>query len=411
MEGCDLLKRPTEMLTRRSESLLANDMAANANRLTELLAGKSCLVIGGAGSIGSETTLLLAQFPLSRLTIIDQDENGLARLVRRLRGNALAPATAQIDSLPMDYGSTAFFAMLRASEPYDYVLNFAALKHVRSEKQPWSIFAMMDTNILKQSDLLSALSETGKPFRYFSVSTDKAANPVSFMGATKRLMEHVMFTETANVSSARFANVAYSQGSLLESFCDRLDSDTPLAAPLGIERFFFTLEEAGQMCLLTGILGETGKIYIPDLSPEEHLVSMETAAISFLEANGYEAIAYPLEKQTEAFSDFAELKAGGKWPLILTPSDTAGEKPYEEFAGEKETVTDSAFAALKAVNYAPSNFAGGVNALSAKLRELKLDTSALSQLSTDDMKAWVSEIEPNFEHRHIGSEKTLDDRI
>lgn len=405
------MKRPTEMLTQRSESLLASDLAAMKAALADALNGRSCLVIGGAGSIGAETTLLLSGFALSRLTIIDQDENGLARLSRKLRGRQNAPAAAHIDVLPLDYGSTPFFAMLRTSEPFDYVLNFAAMKHVRSEKAPWSIFSMMDTNILKQADLLDALSSQSENYRYFSVSTDKAANPVSFMGATKRLMEHVMFTRAEDVTSARFANVAYSQGSLLESFSDRLASDTPLAAPLGIERFFFTLEEAGHMCLLTSILGEAGNIYIPDLSPEKHLVSMETAAIGFLKANGYEAVPYPLEHQDKAFKDFSDLKSDGRWPLILTPSDTSGEKPYEEFVGDNERSTPTQFSALAAVRYDRGSAPRSIDTFIDRLRKLKADTGALANFSEDEMREWVSEVEPDFEHRHIHSDRSLDDRI
>ncbi|MAI89561.1 MAG: hypothetical protein CBB65_03905 [Hyphomonadaceae bacterium TMED5] len=416
-KGFSLTLRPTDLLTKRTHSLLRQDMTSNVVALTSALTGKSCLVIGGAGSIGSETLALLSGYPLSCLLVVDQDENGLARLMRRLRGAPETPAVSDIETLPMDYGSAAFQAGLKQRGPFDFVLNFAALKHVRSEKQPLSIFNMMDTNILKQARLLETLNTLSPDYRYFSVSTDKAANPVSFMGATKRVMEHVMFltartvSHIPNVSSARFANVAYSQGSLLESFITRLENDTPLAAPLGIERFFFTLQEAGEFCLLSGVLGEPDTIYVPSLSPEEHLVSMEDAAIGFLRANGYEPRHYPLEQQASAFKDLPDLKKQGLWPVILTPANTAGEKPYEEFVGETETASTGKFSALLDVAYDASLSKEKLAAFLGQLQTFSLSPDALCELTMDELKDWISDLEPSFQSSHIAASAKLDDRI
>lgn len=411
-----MIQKPTSILTGRTTSLLSDDLKKSHDALRQNLKNSTVLVIGGAGSIGSETIALLADFPLKRLVIVDQDENGLARLMRRLRGAPSPPKIADIRTLPLSYGSPVFHAALATQPAFDIILNFAALKHVRSEKDIWSTLQMMQTNILWQSDLLDALSAgRSRHARFFSVSTDKAANPVSFMGATKRLMEHVIFNEELRphlgkgVTSARFANIAYSQGSLLESFVQRLEAQTPLAAPKGIKRFFMDLEEAGQLCLLAAVLGEAGSVYIPDLDPAKHLVDMQVAAECFLAANGYEAIPYAMDDQREAFSDFPALLAENKWPLILTPADTAGEKPYEEFVGAGEISIPSDFDHLQHIK-----FISGMNAaeLRSFLKHLTASTADdLKGLTSEDLMNWVAQIEPAFRQAHIASSNNLDDRI
>ena len=411
-----MIQRPSSIVTKRQTSLLAEDMSQSAAALEKALKNASVLVIGGAGSIGSETICLLAEYALKNLIIVDQDENGLASLMRRLRGAEIPPKAENIRTLPLSYGSPVFYGALSTLPAFDFVLNFAALKHVRSEKEIWSTLQMMQTNILWQSDLLDHLSAGHSPnARFFSVSTDKAANPVSFMGATKRLMEHVIFHPdlrarlTGGVTSARFANVAYSQGSFLESFTERLEAGTPLAAPLGISRFFMSLQEAGELCLLAAILGESGSVYVPNLNPAEHLVEMQTAAAGFLDANGYFAEPYPLDQQAQAFAHFNSLKSAGKWPLILTPSDTAGEKPYEEFVGAKEVSLTTDFSALSRIEFASDMTADGLQTLLSRIRETS--PSRLASLTSDDLMQWVADIEPAFRQAHISSQVSLDDRI
>ncbi|MAK62105.1 MAG: nucleoside-diphosphate sugar epimerase [Ponticaulis sp.] len=411
-----MIQRPTHALTGRTQSLLEVDLANHADGLTEALSGKSVLVIGGAGSIGSETVSLLAYYPLRHLVIVDQDENGLARLTRRLRGHPKTLRAESITTLPYDFGSAVFHASMNRLPAFDFVLNFAALKHVRSEKDTLTTFQMLDTNILKPARLLDWLESHSPSARYFSVSTDKAANPVSFMGASKRVMEHVTFQKTntdafeSGATSARFANVAYSAGSLLESFVQRIETDTPLAAPDGIKRFFMTLEESGEFCLLASILGEAGQIYIPDLDPQAHLIEMRTAAEVFLSANGYSAEIYALEQQDQAFRDFDRLKADKKWPLILTPSDTAGEKPYEEFVGSNESLLPGPFSALNAVPYTSELSQSALVELIEKLEYYSI-SSQLETLTSDDLTDWIAAIEPAFRESHIRSDRSLDDRI
>ena len=404
------------MLTGRTTSLLAQDLADHAQALNLALNASSVLVIGGAGSIGSETVLRLADFPLKSLTIVDQDENGLTRLMRRLRGRTTPPATKTISTLPLDFGSPLFFQAAEALAPFDYVLNFAALKHVRSERDVWSILRMMETNILFPDRLIDWLTTHSPNCRYFSVSTDKAANPVSFMGATKRLMEHITFRSreptglSRGQTSARFANVAYSQGSLLESFVDRLNTGVPLAAPKDISRFFMTLPEAGEFCLLSGVIGQSGKIYIPDLDPAEHLVTMEAAAIGFLNANGFAPEVFALEDEKTAFADLAALRSENRWPLILTPSDTSGEKPYEEFAGAHETPISDIFTALRANPYSTELSDDQIASLVRKISDATRGKSAKPP-GEAQLKTWVADLEPAFREAHIASDKSLDDRI
>lgn len=411
-----MIHRPTEHITGRTISLLADDLEAHKAALNDALSDKSVLVIGGAGSIGSETISLIAQYPVRSLIVVDQDENGLARLTRRLRSASHSLKAENITTLPFDFGSAVFFAAMNSKPTFDFVLNFAALKHVRSEKDVLTTFQMFDTNILKPARLIDWMASHSPKARYFSVSTDKAANPVSFMGASKRLMEHVTFQKTDKPSftngatSARFANVAYSAGSLLESFVQRLEQNVPLAAPDGIRRFFMTLEESGAFCLLASILGKSGTIYVPDLVPAEHLVEMQSAAQSFLKANGYTAELFSLDQQDDATAQLETLKAQGKWPLILTPADTAGEKPYEEFVGANESANPTDFAALKAIGYETRLPEGSLDDLISRIADYST-SSNLENLTSDDLTEWVAQLEPQFKAAHIASDKKLDDRV
>ncbi len=407
---------PNEIATGRSNSLFAADMNTHGQELTKRLKGARVLVIGGAGSIGTATAKLLSAFPLDQLTVVDHNENALAGLVRRLRAEATLPLAKSIDTLPLDFGHALFYKFLQSAPPFDFVLNFAALKHVRTEKDVFSALALIEANIVRQADLLIQLGKTSPKAQYFSVSTDKAANPVSVMGATKRLMEHVMFQSSASECltgakiTARFANVAYSNGSLLESFVQRLNDRVPLAAPVGIERFFVSLEEAGQLCLLASILGEDQTIYVPKLDPAENLVAMERIARDFLNVNGFEADIFTLEDETDAKTALEDLALAGRWPLVLTPADTAGEKPYEEFTGEHETTALSAFHELYAVKYASALSSEEIDASLGTFRAL-LDGESDAEVSLEDIKTEIANLEPRFSKAHIASEKRLDDRI
>lgn len=402
-------------LVGRSESLFTRDLAAAWSELGAMLRGSRVLFIGAAGSIGSNTLRTVANFRPAALHVIDHNENGLAELVRMLRSSQAPLDETDLLTLPFDYGGDPFRLWLRSqSQGYDYILNFAALKHVRSEKDPYSILAMLETNVLKLERLSELMRGSAGLKRLFCVSTDKAANPSSMMGATKRLMEHALFSprrpwpaDTA-VTSARFANVALSNGSLLQSWQIRLESRQPMACPEGCRRFFVALPESGHLCTLAGLLGEDRTILIPALHPEEHLVLLQDAAGWFLEAHGFTP--YFTRDQDEAMSRVEELAAQGRWPVLLTPLDTAGEKPYEEFTGEGEASAPTRFEALHQVSYLPPLDPDAFPALLERLWAF-MGSDGAGTLTLDHIKSEIASVEAGFARSHVASDKSLDHRF
>ncbi len=400
--------------TGRDHSLFASDLRAVAPALSAAIRGKRVLAIGAAGSIGSNTALEIARRGPACLHLIDQNENGLAELIRMLRASPDQINVADLRTLPIDFGSRALRLFLHSEPAYDLVLNFAAIKHVRSEKDPFSTLQMLDTNIVKQARLMGWLAETGFSGRFFTVSTDKAANPTSMMGATKRVMEHVLFNSSAAhllpgaKMAARFANVAFSNGSLLQGFEHRLARGEPLAAPRDTRRYFVSLEESGQICAIAACLSPDHSITIPKLDPESQLVLLEDVARGFLAAHGYEAIAYTDERK--ACTDAVSLRGRKQWPLLLTPLDTAGEKPFEEFITEQETAFEIGLEHLKAVHYlaAPRDVIDTAITAAAELIDLR---GPLVGLDKDAVKALVGAVEPAFLDSHRDSLKNLDQRL
>jgi len=397
----------------RKRSFFADDLDACAPELRDAVSGSRILVIGGAGSIGSNTLRTLMHFEPAVVHVIDHNENGLAELVRGLRSASDLPAIRDLLTLPFDYGGAPFRMWLAANETaYDYVLNFAALKHVRSEKDPFSVLAMLETNVLHLDGLSRLLSARQSPKRVFSVSTDKAANPSSMMGATKRLMEHALFLPTqpwdasTRISSARFANVAFSNGSLLQAWQNRLAARQPLACPEQTRRFFVSLEESGHLCTLAGLLGGDRALTVPALHPAEHLVLLSDVVQKFLAFNGLEA--YLTHDQAEASGRVEKLAATGKWPVLLTPLDTAGEKPYEEFVGANETVSDSRFMALREVGYVPPADPSAFGDLVSELRSL---FEIGGSVTDEHVKNLIARVEPSFAQTHRASTKSLDQRM
>jgi FlaA1/EpsC-like NDP-sugar epimerase len=336
--------------TGREHSLFAADVAANAQRLGEAFTGARLLVVGGAGTIGSATLRAVLPYDPAAIHVVDQNENGLAELVRDVRNTGLARPSLDFRLLPLDYGAPVTRRFLSSSGPYNAVLHFAALKHVRSEKDVASILQMVDTNVLKQHRLLEWLAEERHPSRYFAVSTDKAANPANFMGATKRLMEHLLFTDASNPlksavrTSARFANVAFSAGSLLASFGDRIRLRQPIAAPLDTRRFFVSIEEAAEICLLASAVMPSGHLAIPRMRPGQDLRELVPIAEAFLTKAGFRPIRYDDEVQARDAVD-RDTAIGG-WPLLCTPRDTDGEKESEEFVGEGENPKEIGLSAV-----------------------------------------------------------------
>ena len=345
------------LVTRRKQSFFWSDLNAYSADITAKLSGRRVLVIGGGGSIGSATTRLLVDYAPSVVHVIDQNENYLVELVRYLRGRPLGLGNVDFRTLPIDYGSPIMERFLREAErPYEIVLNFAALKHVRSEKDIYSVLQMLDTNLMRHARFKRWLSKYGHGRLYFAVSTDKAANPTSLMGASKRLMEDLTFglyaAEAQLTTSARFANVAFSNGSLLDGFLRRLVTRQPLAVPRDTRRYFISQIEAGELCLIAALLAPDKHIAFPNLNPLDELQSLESIAMRVLEHFGLTPQFY--EDEEGARRDLERVARTGRWPLLLTPLNTSGEKSYEEFVGEGETAVDIGMKAIRAFCHVPS---------------------------------------------------------
>lgn len=395
-------------VTRRPRSLFAADIVEQRQHLAEAVGGRRVLVVGGGGSIGAVTTRLLADLRPAALHVVDQSENYLAELVRDLRGRpeGLDPAI-DFRAFPIDYGSAVMRRVLVDAAPYDAVLNFAALKHVRSEKDVYSVLQMLDTNIVKHLRFKTWLAENGHDARYFAVSTDKAANPISLMGASKRLMEDLVFGVGAEssraVTSARFANVAFSNGSLLQSFRHRLERMQPLAAPRDTRRYFVSHQEAGELCLLATFAAPTRHVVFPRMDPVAELQTLEDIARRFLAAHGFEA--EPHGDEAEARAAVKDAAARGRWPLLLTPLDTSGEKSYEEFVGEGEYLAEIGLRGLLAVRHHPSRAID--DGLFDQIRVLVEDPGV--EAGKADIVAAIRGALVNFHHRESGI--TLDGRL
>jgi len=396
--------------TNRTKSLFSFDVESNDVAIREALTGRRILAVGAGGSIGLETVKVIAKYAPASIHIVDQNENSLAELVRQFRSTPGALLTEDFRTLPLDYGSAAMRRFME-QENYDRILNFAAIKHVRSEKDVFSVLQMLDTNIVKQNIFREFIAETNPVADYFSVSTDKAANPVSFMGATKRIMEHVLFDGAreagmaGKITTARFANVAYSNGSLLQSFQNRLAHGHALAAPDGIKRYFVSLEESGQICTLASILPDHAQIAVPKLHPHEHLVTLQSVAERFLEANGLKPRLFSDESQAIRAVELCRLR--GEWPLLITPSNTAGEKPFEEFVGRDEVYKEIGLSAIGAVSYKAPSTGQSVPDLIAHLAAV---VSGEIRADKDTIKAMIARLEPRFLDDHIDSKANLDQR-
>lgn len=397
--------------TGRDISLLGGDLSQNWAALEEQISGSRVLVVGGAGSIGGSTIEVLSRLSPASLHVIDQNENALADLVRQLRSRPEGLDVKDFRCLPLDFGNSITRAFLLSQDRYDFVLNFAAIKHVRSEKDVYSVLQMLDTNINKQAHFMQTLGETGFTGKMFVVSTDKAANPSSFMGASKRALEHVIFSnETAadlgaKVSSARFANVAFSNGSLLQAFEQRLRRSQPLSVPADVRRYFVSMQEAGELCTLASLCVEPSTIVVPKLDPEKNLVLLQDVAEKFLRLHGLEPVLCETEEDARLFVRDVDK---GKWPLLVTPLDTAGEKPFEEFIAQGEKPKDVGLQALQGVAYQ--------SAPEGKVAQFLSDVKHLINEGSRDvtfaqLQDCLTQLEPAFASTHKKSEKNLDQRM
>jgi FlaA1/EpsC-like NDP-sugar epimerase len=325
----------------REKELFALDINSFESRLSQVVSSSTFLIIGGAGSIGQALTKEIFKRNPKKLHVVDISENNMVELVRDIR-SSYGYIEGDFKTFALDVSSVEYDAFIQADGKYDYVLNLSALKHVRSEKDPYTLMRMIDVNVLNtEKTLLQSIAHRTK--KYFCVSTDKAANPVNMMGASKRIMEMFLMRRSLEItiSTARFANVAFSDGSLLHGFNQRIQKWQPIAVPKDIKRYFITPKESGELCLMSCIFGENRDIFFPKLSESFHLISLTEIAIKYLKQLGYEP--YFCSSEDEARLLAEKLPAQGKWPCFFTDNDTTGEKISEEFFSENETLDMSKF--------------------------------------------------------------------
>ena len=393
-----------QYVTKRQGSMFKLDIEAHKYEIGKKIAGKSVLVIGGAGSIGSSFIKSLLPFKPCTLVVVDTNENALAELTRDLRSTKGMYVPVEYVTYPMDFASPVFEKMFRKHGGFEIVGNFSAHKHVRSEKDIYSVEALLQNNVLHAKTLLDLLSEY-PPEEYFCVSTDKAANPVNIMGASKRIMEDVIFSYSDKfpVKTARFANVAFSNGSLPAGFLVRIQKLQPLSAPSDVRRFFVSPEESGQICLLSCILGENRAIFFPKLK-ESQMMTFDAIATELLKTHGYEVL--ECSSDEEAIYKSEDLKHGSNlYPVRYSASDTSGEKSFEEFVAETETADMNRFKSLGVITGKGIPDKDRIDELFQKLR----GTFEKSETTKEEVVAIMKDYLPNFEHIETG--KNLDNKM
>lgn len=394
----------SEYVTKRPVSMFYPDIEANRSALTEKINNRSVLVIGGAGSIGSSFIKALLPFKPASLTVVDTNENALAELTRDLRSTKGMYVPKDYITYPMDYASEVFKKMFISNNGFDIVGNFSAHKHVRSEKDIYSVEALIQNNVLHAKLLLDLLSEY-PPQTYFCVSTDKAANPVNIMGASKRVMEDVIFSYSDKfpVKTARFANVAFSNGSLPAGFLERIRKLQPLSAPSDVKRFFVSPEESGQICLLSCILGKNREILFPKLE-EAQMMTFDKIGTELLKAQGYKVLECASDE--EAIERSEALKNGSDlYPVHYSVSDTSGEKPFEEFVTETETTDMERFSSLGVITDKSIPDKDKIQMLYENLSK----AFTKSNTTKEEVVSILADYLPNFEHIETG--KSLDSKM
>ena len=387
----------------RTDVLFSPDVSGNEDDLTAIIGRSRFLIIGGSGSIGQAVTYEVFRRDPKVLHVVDISENNMVELVRDIRSTA-GYGSGDFRTFALDCGGVEFEALMATEGPYDYVFNLSALKHVRSESDPFTLMRMITVNIFNTIKTVRLAKKMGAK-KYFCVSTDKAANPVNMMGASKRIMEMFLMREsvTQDISMARFANVAFSDGSLLHGFNQRFAKRQPFAAPNDIRRYFVTPQESGELCLLSGLLGENRDIFFPKLSEKLHLITFPEIAVRFLREHGYEP--YECESEGEARDRAEELIEKKQWPCYFFKSDTTGEKDFEEFFTDNEDLDMDRFDTVGVIRNQP-------DFNEAKLDEFMDGISALRAQATwtkDDIVKLYFGLLPEFTHKETG--KYLDQRM
>jgi FlaA1/EpsC-like NDP-sugar epimerase len=391
-------------ITQRKESFFERDINANKETLIEEIAGKSVLVIGGAGTIGSSYIKAILHFKPAVVYIVDTNENGLTEIVRDIRSDAAYTTLPQLVTYPIDFDSAVFYKLFIKHHGFDIVANFAAHKHVRSEKDEFSIEAMIENNVLKAKRFLDLLINF-PPKHFFCVSTDKAANPVNLMGATKKLMEEVImaYANDFKITTARFANVAFSNGSLLFGFLERIAKQQPLSAPSDVKRYFVSPKESGELCMLACILGKTAEIFFPKLK-EDEMQTFSSIGNLLLKDFGFEPDYCDTELEAKTKANQLT-KESTSYPVYYFTSDTDGEKSFEEFFTDNETLDNVRFTNLGVVTNYPKKSKAHLKTVLDQIENLfKAD-----DITKTGIIEMIKNIIPNF--NHITTGKSLDNRM
>ena len=394
----------SDSVTFRPVSMFAPDIEANKAKLTEEIKGKKVCVIGGAGSIGSSFIKAILRFEPKSVVVVDLNENGLAELVRDVRSTEGLYVPDEFRCYTLNFADPIFERIFREEKGFDIVANFSAHKHVRSEKDRYSVQALIENNDIKAKKLMDLLT-VYPPKHFFCVSTDKAANPVNIMGASKRIMEDWVraYNKYFKVTTARFANVAFSNGSLPDGWLHRIQKRQPLAAPSDVKRYFVSPEESGQICMLACILGKPGEVFFPKLG-EEQMLTFSSICDDFVKAEGFAKKECGSDGEAKQYA--AQMPDNNSdYPVVYFQSDTTGEKAYEEFYVPGEKLDLERFQALGVVQQTTRHSMDEVNSFFDELEAIFKD----EQFTKEDVVKAIKSFIPNFEHEEKG--KNLDQKM
>lgn len=387
----------------RDTEIFIKDISNKEQELTKIVSESSFLVIGGAGSIGQAVTKEIFKRNPLKLHVVDISENNMVELVRDLR-SSFGYIDGDFQTFALDIGSIEYDAFIESDGKYDYVLNLSALKHVRSEKDPFTLMRMIDVNIFNTEKTVKQAIEKGSK-KYFCVSTDKAANPVNMMGASKRIMEMYLMnlSQKITISTARFANVAFSDGSLLHGFNQRIQKRQPIVAPNDIKRYFVTPKESGELCLMSCIFGENRDVFFPKLNQDLHLITFADIAVKYLAEIGYQP--YLCASEEEARQMMETLPKQRKWPCLFTSSDTTGEKDFEEFFTDKEDLDMNRFENFGIIKNGGDFLTDKIDLFTDEISEFKKSKKWNKQQLVDLFFKML----PDFGHKETG--KYLDSKM
>jgi len=391
-------------VTVRPASMFTADLEANKKKLTAEIKGKKVCVIGGAGSIGSSFIKAVLRFEPSCVVVIDLNENGLAELVRDIRSTEGLYVPDEFRCYTLNFADPIFERIFREEKGFDIVANFSAHKHVRSEKDKYSVQALIENNDIKAKKLMDLLT-VYPPKHFFCVSTDKAANPVNIMGASKRIMEDLVmaYNQHFKVTTARFANVAFSNGSLPDGWIHRLQKRQPLAAPSDVKRYFVSPEESGQICMLACILGNGGEVFFPKLEANQ-MLSFSAICDDFVKAEGFKKVEFNNDHEAKQYAADMSFESN-TYPVVYFKSDTTGEKAYEEFYVPEEKINMERFTALGVVEETTRRPMPEINAFFTELECI----FAVSDFTKAQVVESIKKFIPNFEHEEKG--KNLDQKM